>query len=293
MRAQFARRFLTAFIPALLAAGLAVSAPAQAAPPDFVPPFPGAASAQPGQLGCFPLPGLQLSPNPQVEIELTQMYTLVAPNIWADAGSVAGYTPMYVAPTFTGSPDAQLCLGIQEASFVGRARFHVEFTTDNGTPWSGYYQLFIGTPVVANYFPPNPAPVAVPAAVEGEDENMGCFAVPGLLMTDSELEIMVDHEFQGEGADTAQPVAEPPHVTGTAESTLCVGVKGDFTGVATFLVTLKSGSSGVSHTWTLQLYVGVPLPQVGSSPAGPAALGGALLLAGLALVTVARRRSLA
>lgn len=265
MKSTLSGRLLVAVV-ALSALGFPSAV--QAGPSDVLPSNPQQMGVQVGHLGCFPLPGLLVSTDPQLEVSVHDNPVLTA---------------TFIAPTFTGDPGAALCVGVTDASFTGRVKFDV--LVKSGTTVLGSYQLtlYIGVPVVPDYLPPNPDPIGVQPGEEG------CFPVPGLLMaTPAEIKVDIPPDA------TFTPVASPPTLDGSADAEFCVMVKDkDFTGLATFFYSLRGAGTPEYHTWTLQLYVGVPVPAIpatGSHTDQLAFVASVLLMAGVALSVVSRRR---
>lgn len=153
------------------------------------------------------------------------------------------------------------------------------------------------------YFPPNPPP----QYVEPGNDHFGTFPLPGLYLGFSEpgqpegveREIKVVDDVP---AAIAEPVLSPPMADGQPNSMMEFGVKNldldnPFVGIATALVTLcvkpsPSTTPPVCHTYTLVLYVGVPLPAMGAETGPLMATGAAALLLGGGLMVVSRRRRL-
>jgi hypothetical protein len=161
------------------------------------------------------------------------------------------------------------------------------------------------------YFPPNPSPqYAEPGLLA-----MGDFPVPGLYLgfgepgsgtEDVECELKVSDDFGAPEGFPADPVASPPSgMNGELDSYLQWGVKSYdpdnlFVGIATatYGIFCKNPDSGeiVGHTYTLALYVGVPIPAAGGDTGWHLRLAAATMTAGVGLVAVSalsRRRRLA
>lgn len=158
------------------------------------------------------------------------------------------------------------------------------------------------------YFPPNPAPQYVEPGLMA----MGQFPVPGLYlgfgesgsgMGDTECELKVSDEFGAPEGFPADPVASPPSgVNGELDSYLEWGVKSYdpdnlFVGIATttYGIFCKNPGSGdiVGHTYTLALYVGVPIPLAGGDTGWQLRIAAATMAAGLGLLALSHRRRLA
>lgn len=160
--------------------------------------------------------------------------------------------------------------------------------------------------VAGPYFPPNPPPqYADPALLAS-----GKFPVPGLYLGfgepgsgrgDTECEIKAS---DGIGVDgfPADPVGEPPSgMNGELDSYLGWGVKSLdpdnlFVGIATstYGIFCKNPDTLeiVGRTYTLVLYVGVPLPATGAHSTRQVGVAAGLAVLGAGLVMVSRRRRL-
>ncbi|HNJ98367.1 MAG TPA: LPXTG cell wall anchor domain-containing protein [Ilumatobacteraceae bacterium] len=153
------------------------------------------------------------------------------------------------------------------------------------------------------YFPPNPPPMYV----EPGDGHFALFPLPGLYLGFSEpgqpesveREIKVTDDLPD---DVADPVMGPPKADGQPDSTMEFGLKNvdpdnPFVGIATAFVTLcvkpsPSTDPPVCHTYSLVLYVGVPIPDTGADTGRLVAAGAAAVLLGGGLMVISRRRRL-
>lgn len=136
MSLRLARRWLVATV-----ASMGVIAPSTARadlPPDYLPPNPGPVAAVEGvswTYGCFPLPGLFLGPEAQI-------------NIHSDAEE-QGLTTVGEPPIMNGSPDGAVCMGIKEKGFVGIVTFLVTLSSSRGASYTYELVLYVGVPLPA------------------------------------------------------------------------------------------------------------------------------------------------
>ena len=154
------------------------------------------------------------------------------------------------------------------------------------------------------YFPPNPPPQYVDPALVA----MGQFPVPGLYLgfgepgsgregVECELKLSDSIGVPGFPAD---PIGEPPsRLNGELDATLGWGVKSQdpdnlFVGIATttYQISCKNPDTleDVGVTYTLVLYVGVPLPATGADNTLQVGVAAGIAVLGVGLVMVSRRR---
>lgn len=270
------RRPLVATVTALLVAGgLVLSAVPAAAEPVCTPALPDPTTtlieAAPGATVFFPVPGLCLAPGGTISSSNPQ-----------------GATVTWIAD---GSPSA----GVTVVPANGNAQvIPVTVTVDQGDSTLRSYGLaaYLGvSPVLV--FPP-----AVPTQVAIDQGGEGSFTIPGLYWPQySECEVRVDTAPEIDRFATEPPnkAGLPIHVSMTREP--------DFVGkvVLTYaLACTPPGGERSQHTYTIELYVGIPIPvtalaATGSDAPGLAPMVWSAIAAGMlgagALAASRRRRA--
>lgn len=270
------RRPLLACLTALLVAGgLALSAVPAAAEPLCTPALPDPTTtlieAAPGTTVVFPVPGLCLAPGGTITTSYNPQSATVT---WvADGSGSAGFT---VEPA-NGDPAVVPITVLADQG--------------DGTTRSYSFVAYLGvSPIVV--FPP----AAVPTQVAIEQGGEGSFTIPGLYWPQySECEVRVDT-----APEIDRFVTEPPNKLGLP-ILVSMTREPDFVGkvILTYaLACTPPGGERSQHTYTIELYVGIPIPQpelaaTGSdvtavAPMGLAAVTAALL--GVVAFGTSRRR---
>jgi LPXTG-motif cell wall-anchored protein len=132
MSLRLARRSLVAAV--VLMGVIAPSTARADLPPDYLPPNPGPLAVQPGEMGCFPLPGLSLGPDRFIGVE---------------AGEFEQYQSIAEPPKADGSADAAVCVGLKDTSFIGIATFFVTLSSSRGASFTYELVLYIGVDLPA------------------------------------------------------------------------------------------------------------------------------------------------
>lgn len=271
------RRPLVASVTALLVAGgLALSAMPAAADPLCTPALPDPTAtlleAAPGTTVVFPVPGLCLAPGGTMTTSYNPQGATVT---WvADGSGSAGFT---VDPA-NSDPAVVPVIVLADQG--------------DGTTRSYSFAAYLGvSPVVV--FPP-----AVPTQVAIERGGDGSFTIPGLYWPQySECEVRVDT-----APEIDRFVTEPPNKLGLP-ILVSMTREPDFVGkvILTYaLACTPPGGERSQHTYTIELYVGIPIPTTalaatGSDAPGLAPMAWSAVAAGMlgagALVASRRRRA--
>lgn len=269
------RRLLALAAASALAVGgvLFAATPASAAvcsPPAVPDPTTTLIEAAPGATVVFPVPGLCLAPGGTITVGYNPQAATVT---WvADGSGSAGFT---VDP----ANDDPAVVPITVLADQG-----------DGTTRSYSFAAYLGaSPDVV--FPP----AAVPTQIALEQGGEGSFTIPGLYWPRySECEVRVDTAPEIDRFATEPPNTRglPIHVSMTREP--------DFVGkvVVTYALACTPPEGERSqHTYTIELYVGIPIPppalaatgQEGSA-AAPVGIAAALVATAGAVLLAARRR---